>query len=125
MVMDEINVGGRPRIEFTDKEWSIVENACKIQCTGEEIASLLEIDYDTMNTRIKERFDVGFSDYIKRFSLSGKTSLRRLQWKAAEGGNSTMLIWLGKQYLDQSDKQQVTADVTTTSLPNVSIDEFI
>jgi hypothetical protein len=36
-----------------------------------------------------------------------------------------MLIWLGKQYLDQSDKQQVTADVTTTSLPNVSIDEFI
>jgi hypothetical protein len=78
-----------------------------------------------MNTRIKERFDVGFSDYIKRFSLHGKTSLRRLQWKAAEGGNSTMLIWLGKQYLEQSDKQQVTADVTTTSLPNVSIDEFI
>jgi hypothetical protein len=29
-----------------------------------------------------------------------------MQFKAAEGGNATMLIWLGKQYLDQSDKTQ-------------------
>jgi hypothetical protein len=29
-----------------------------------------------------------------------------MQFKAAEGGNATMLIWLGKQYLGQSDKTQ-------------------
>jgi hypothetical protein len=29
--------------------------------------------------------------------------LRRLQWKGAEAGNPTMLIWLGKQMLGQRD----------------------
>jgi hypothetical protein len=78
-----------------------------------------------MNSRIKETYNEGFSEYIKRFSLNGKTSLRRYQWKLAESGNATMLIWLGKQYLDQADKQELNADITTTSLPNVSLDEFV
>ena len=33
----------------------------------------------------------------------GKASLRRKQWNLAEK-NATMGIWLGKQYLEQSDK---------------------
>ena len=32
-------------------------------------------------------------------------SLRRLQWKSATGGNIVMQIFLGKQYLGQSDRQ--------------------
>ena len=31
-------------------------------------------------------------------------SLRRQQFKSAEAGNVTMQIWLGKQYLGQTDK---------------------
>lgn len=31
-------------------------------------------------------------------------SLRRKQIDVALGGNTVMLIWLGKQYLDQADK---------------------
>ena len=34
-------------------------------------------------------------------------SVRRMQYRSAEEGNATMLIWLGKQYLDQKDKQEV------------------
>jgi len=34
---------------------------------------------------------------------NGKSSLRRIQWKSALGGNTTMQIWLGKQYLQQRD----------------------
>jgi len=30
--------------------------------------------------------------------------LKRKQVEVALAGNTTMLIWLGKQYLDQSDK---------------------
>ena len=37
----------------------------------------------------------------------GKMRLRQMQWKAAEGGNVSMLIWLGKQVLGQSDKQEL------------------
>tara|TARA_Y100001963_G_scaffold124342_1_gene175081 strand:+ start:158 stop:355 length:198 start_codon:yes stop_codon:yes gene_type:complete len=36
-----------------------------------------------------------------------KARLKELQWMVAEQGNVQMLIWLGKQYLGQSDKPQV------------------
>jgi hypothetical protein len=34
-----------------------------------------------------------------------------MQWQAAEKGNSTMLVWLGKQYLNQKDKSEVHANI--------------
>ena len=102
-----------PKIIFTDKEWATIEAAAKIHCTGEEIAALLGIDYDTLNSRITEKHGVPTSDYIKNHASSGKASLRRMQWKSAEGGNTTMQIWLGKQHLGQTDKTD-----TTLSGPN-------
>ncbi|MEE8536364.1 MAG: hypothetical protein V3S71_00020, partial [Acidobacteriota bacterium] len=32
---------------------------------------------------------------------------------AVEGGNPTMMIWLGKQYLDQRDKAELEARITS------------
>jgi len=93
----------RPKKEI---DFKIVKNLCGIQCTGEEIAGTLEIDYDTLSRRIKSEYGMGFAEYYKKESAVGKISLRRLQWKAANGGNVSMLIWLGKQYLDQTDKQE-------------------
>jgi hypothetical protein len=92
---------GRPKIEI---DFAEVDKLCQIQCTGEEIASFFEISYDTLERRCKEQFKVSFAEYIKEKSAKGKSSLRRLQWKAAMNGNVTMLIWLGKQYLGQTDK---------------------
>jgi hypothetical protein len=34
-----------------------------------------------------------------------------MQWQNAEKGNSTMLVWLGKQYLNQKDKSEVQSTV--------------
>lgn len=92
---------GRPKIEV---DFSEVDKLCQIQCTGEEIASFFEVSYDTLERRCKEKFKVSLAEYIKEKSAKGKSSLRRLQWKAAMNGNVTMLIWLGKQYLGQADK---------------------
>jgi hypothetical protein len=36
-----------------------------------------------------------------------KISLRRQQIETAKKGNVSMLIWLGKQLLDQSDKRVI------------------
>ena len=94
---------GRPKIEI---DFEIVENLCSIHCTGEEIASVLGVDYDTLVARVKETYNMNFSDYIEQKKAGGKASLRRRQWATADGGNVTMQIWLGKQYLGQSDKQE-------------------
>ena len=104
------NKGGRPRIELTSKDWHTIEQLCAIQCTGEEIAGVLDIDYDTLNSRINERHGFGFSEYYKRKSSRGKMSLRRKQHEIALSGNPTMLIWLGKQYLGQKDQHENTDD---------------
>ena len=99
-----MNKDGRPKIEI---DFEMVNKLCKIQCTGEEIASMLGISYDTLALRIKTEFKMSFTEYYKKESAGGKASLRRLQWKAAENGNPTMLVWLGKQYLKQKDKHEL------------------
>lgn len=96
----------RPRIELTDKDWEQIDKMCAIFCTGEEIAAIMGIGYNTLERRCKERFDIGFGEYIKEKSSLGKMSLRRMQYKTAEKGNAAMQIWLGKQYLGQTDKNE-------------------
>lgn len=101
----KINKGGRPRYKI---DYGLLDNLCAIQCTGEECASVLGVDYDTLNRNLKHDGHGGFADYFAKKSGAGKASLRRRQFKTAEEGNPTMLIWLGKQYLGQSEKQEIS-----------------
>ena len=81
--------------------YDLVSKLAMIQCTQEELAEVLGISVRTLQ-RDKE-----FCRVFKKGIESGKSSLRRLQWKTAEAGNATMQIWLGKQYLRQTDKQEL------------------
>ena len=106
----EKNGVGRPKIEMSDKDFSILINMIRIQCTAQEICDVLGISEDTLGRRIAERGIEGasnFAELYKKHQSEGKASLRRAQWKLAESGNATMLIWLGKQVLGQSDKSEV------------------
>lgn len=109
----EKNKVGRPLIVWSDKQYKTFENLCGIQCTIEELESVLDIDHKTIDRLCKEHYKdedgnpMNFSQTYKRFSASGKASLRRMQFKAADAGNVTMQIWLGKQYLGQTDKQDI------------------
>lgn len=89
-------------------DWPKVDNMCQIQCTGEEIASVLDIDYDTLNAACKRENNIGISDYIAQKAPAGRASLRRRQYKAAMDGNATMLVWLGKNQLGQTDKNEIS-----------------
>lgn len=95
--MDSKNKGGRPKKEI---DLVTVEKLATIQCTQEEIAQFLGVSIRTLQ-RNKE-----FCRVYKKGLDSGRMSLRRLQWKAAERGNTPALIWLGKQYLSQSENPQ-------------------
>lgn len=97
----EKDVGGRPRKEI---DFDQFEKLCLIQCTKEEICAYFDIDDVTLDTRLEEHYQKGFSEIFKRKRGKGKVSLRRKQYQTALAGNVTMLIWLGKNYLDQTDK---------------------
>ena len=99
--------GGRPKKQI---DYELVEQLGNIQCTQEEIASALNISVRTLQR------DEEFCRIYKNSMDLGRKSLRRMQWAAAQNGNTTMLVWLGKQYLGQKDKQEIeqtTKDVTT------------
>jgi len=101
---------GRPLIDI---DWEQVESMCKIQCTQEEIASIVGCSLDTLERRCEDETGTPFAEFFAQKKMNGKASLRRNQWKLAQDGNATMLIWLGKNMLDQTDKseQRVSSDI--------------
>lgn len=110
---------GRPPKEI---DYEKLEALAGIQCTNEEMAAVLGIHKDTFYDRMKN--DSDFSDCVKRGKESGKASLRRMQWKAAQKGSAAMLIWLGKQILGQREPKTESDDERdinlTVKLPDVS-----
>lgn len=99
------NKRGRPQKPI---DWDQVDKLCRMFCTGDEIAGFLGISYDTLYHRVKAEKGMTFSEYFKRHSGVGKIALRRKQFEIATSGNVSMLIWLGKQYLNQAEKQELS-----------------
>ncbi len=79
----------------------VVFKLAKIGCTQEEIGEFFGCDGSTISRRFSKEF------YLGRAAC--KTSLRRWQMKRAHAGSDPMLIHLGKVYLGQSDKLDVTS----------------
>lgn len=98
---------GRPLAKI---DWKKVDNMCAIHCTGEEQAGVLGVDYEALNRACKREKKMGFKEYFKLKSGAGKMSLRRKQYSEAIEGNTTMLVWLGKNWLGQTDKIEATID---------------
>lgn len=109
---------GRPRKKIDKEQF---EKLCVMQCTLNEIAGWFECSEDTIENWCKKEYGENFSDVLKRRASKGKISLRRSQFQAAEAGNVTMLIWLGKQYLEQKEPKQ---ELAVTSNDDDSIKEM-
>ena len=97
---------GRPKKEINADEF---EKLCGMQCTLAEVASFFDCSEDTIERWCRSQYEMTFADVYKKKSAKGKASLRRAQIQAALAGNPTMLIWLGKQYLDQREPKQEIA----------------
>ncbi len=90
----------RPKKVINQKQF---ESLCAIQCTKEEICNILEVTEKTLQNWCKETYNEDFSLVFRQKKAGGKMSLRRKQWEIAQKGNSTMLVWMGKNMLKQSD----------------------
>ena len=88
------NKTGRPKLQLDEKQ--ILELA-KIQCTMNEIASVMDCSISTL--------EKSFSGLIDKGKECGKSTLRRYMWKAVEKGNVTMMIWLSKQLLGMKEPE--------------------
>ena len=107
---------GRPKKNI---DYEMVEKLASIMATQEGIASFLDISVRTLLR------DEHFCHIYKKGLEGGKMSLRRQQFKLSET-NPTMAIWLGKQYLNQTDKQDIRMEnkVELKEISNEQLDKI-
>ena len=93
MEAEALSIGrprGRPKKQVDEH---IIFELARLMCTNQEIAHVLGISNNTLTDRYRHVLDEGRAD--------AKISLRREQFRKAMEGNVQMLIWLGRQYLNQ------------------------
>jgi hypothetical protein len=97
---------GRPKLTANTK---LIETLASKGCTKAEISRIIGCADNT--------FDANFCPYYDKGRQNLKRKLREKQIYVAMKGNVAMLIWLGKQYLEQTDKQEMKQSVMRTYGP--------
>lgn len=112
---------GRPRKQIDEEQF---EKLCALQCTEVEIASFFNCNIDTLSDWCVRQYGENFSEIAKKKRQIGKISLRRTQWKMAEK-SPVMAIFLGKQYLDQSDMLETTTTIEIADEQRKAVEDFL
>jgi hypothetical protein len=87
-----------PNSETSRLDPEKIRKLAQLGFTKREICAIMECSIKRLN-RFESVIEIG-RDHRD-------ASIRRKQFEVAIKGNPTMLIWLGKQYLGQSDKNDV------------------
>ena len=88
---------GRPKKKVDEEKLVLLAS---LGLTIPECDAVLDSSHDSIQRNFKESYDHGKDKC--------KASLRRKQYELAMAGNPTMLVWLGKNLLGQSDKMEHT-----------------
>lgn len=111
---------GKPQIQI---DWGKVDRYLESGCTGTEIAGVFGCSPDTIYKRCEDEKGITFTAYSAQKKSSGDSLIKAAQMNLALKGNSSMLIWLGKNRLGQKDDPyQETAFNGTLSL---ALDELL
>jgi hypothetical protein len=108
----------RPRKELEDIKfdgWDQLD-ALIVWSNEAYCAERLGINIDTLAARIKERTGLSFSEYKAQKKEPMRINLLKKQYDIAMNGNVSMLIWLGKNELGQSDKNEVRQNLDTSTV---------
>ena len=99
---------GRPRIELDPKQAKIFGY---FRATYDTMAEQIGCHVDTIRAAMQDDKSEFSKEYKKGFS-GMKMKLSEAQVKTAiEDRNPTLLVWLGKQYLNQKDSPMPDEDV--------------
>jgi hypothetical protein len=107
--------GGRPRaLVADDRTLRQLYKLGELQATVREAAGVLLCGESTLEAFLGPAGPKEARDAWEGGRQAGRVSIRRKQMQVALRGSVTMLIWLGKQYLDQRDKLERTDTLDAT-----------
>ena len=104
---------GRPLRVFTPEQIDQMQQYALNGCVNNTIASLMDIPIDTLERRFKKVL-------IKK-RAERKNILRIAQNKAVTAGVPSMLIFLGKNDLGQTDKYDTTSGGKPIAAPTIIV----
>jgi|SRR5579864_2193260 len=102
-------------------DWKVVDHLLMAGCKGTEIAANFDMHPDTFYIKVEEQYKMGFSAYSQEKRSKGDSLLRAKQFEKALEKDNTMLIWLGKQRLDQREPEAFRAETTQSEPIKVAI----
>lgn len=103
---------GRPKLALDARA---VEEMAGKGASNREIADILGCDDKTIANR--------FSAILRKKRAERRITIREAQFKAAREGNSALLIWLGKQELDQRD-QPIPSAAPGSAAPRIVTPDY-
>lgn len=98
---------GRAKIPI---DWDLVDKFLVMGGTGAQIAAQIGVHPETLYNRCVSDRGATFTDYSYMMREKGNLHLLGKQYSLAMKGDKSLLIWLGKNRLGQSDKIEQKVD---------------
>jgi hypothetical protein len=128
---------GRPRKDFTEDDWFLVDSLVINMASEAFIAERLVLKEGKkvenwkkaiaakvkhLQRNIQSKYNCNFVQYKEKRFENRKIKLIDKMWHTALGGNVTMMIYLSKQYLGMSDKVESKQEVTQANAEPLKIE---
>ena len=106
-------------------DWEMVRKMATMHCSVRGVSAVLGVNEETMRKHCQREYGMPPGEWFAIQSERGMCKVRYQLAKAQislaiKDKNPTMLIWLGKQYLGQSDKGALEINSTVTLQNEVS-----
>ncbi len=98
--------------KFAVIDWELLDKILAIGASLLDTSDIMNLSEDTVQRAIKKEHGITFQEYREKKMSKTRLRLRQKQIDCALAGNVTMLIWLGKQILGQSEKIMQVEDST-------------
>ncbi len=108
---------------WTTEQVKTFRGLCQIMCDRWEVAAVMDLEpadidkYVAANLADELGKGATFDAAAKAYGAKGRATLRKKQFDMAMGGDRSMLQWLGKNYLGQSDRPPERIDLTDDDDP--------
>ena len=113
--------GKKPMLALTEDGEKYIEKMFAMNCSLEEVAADLDVSTKTLlNTANREKVERARIRGHERFL----TEIRQQQRAILKRGDSRMAIWLGKQYLGQTDKVEASVQVEQKTADDLTWDDI-
>lgn len=99
--------GGRKVFVLTEELAKKFENLCKCGCSIAEICAVFQKEDVTLKKAISAYYKMDFSVVFAEKRELQKVTLKIERMKRVTAGDTTMLIYLSKQLLGESDRQTI------------------